>query len=128
MFDTALGLPLHPLLVHLPIVLLPLSAVGVVLLVVAPSLRRRLAVPTLILLAVGALGSIAAMLSGNALAERVGQPGGHAQLGTALVVASICYCCSQEGGCWVRPAQSVRECSPAPSAGSRPLRQSASSR
>lgn len=91
MYDTALGLPLHPLLVHLPIVLLPLSAVGVVVLVVAPSLRRRLAVPTLILLAIGALGSIAAMLSGNALAERVGQPGGHAQLGTALVVASICY-------------------------------------
>lgn len=91
MFDTAFGLPLHPLLVHLPVVLLPLSAVAMVLLVLAPSLRQRLAVPAFVLVAAGALGTVAAMLSGTAFVERVGDPGVHAQLGTALMVCSLFY-------------------------------------
>ena len=91
MFDTAFGLPIHPLLVHLPVVLLPLVAVGVILVVIKKDWRARFAVPLLALLAIGALGAVGAMLSGNALAVRVGVPAQHQQLGLMLAIAALLY-------------------------------------
>lgn len=63
------GLPLHPMIVHAPVVLIPLVAAGLVLLLVRPSLRRPLG-PILAVLAVGALvTSFAAVWSGEQLGE-----------------------------------------------------------
>ena len=53
MLDTVLGLPLHPLVVHAVVVLLPLVALGVMALAVVPRWRARLALPLLGLLVVG---------------------------------------------------------------------------
>lgn len=91
MFDTFLGLPLHPLLVHVPVVLLPLAAVAVLLLVARPRWRRAHAVPTLAVLTLGALGTVGALLSGRRFAARVGLPGDHERLGTALLWVSLLY-------------------------------------
>ena len=44
MFDSFLGLPLHPLVVHGAVVLLPLAALGVIALVLRSAWRERFAV------------------------------------------------------------------------------------
>jgi cytochrome b involved in lipid metabolism len=88
-FDTIGGLPLHPLTVHAASVLIPLSAVALVLLVFVPKWRKAY-----LPLTIGALGvsvglAFAAKQSGEALAARVGNPGEHQELGDLLFPASI---------------------------------------
>lgn len=65
------GLPAHPFLVHMPVVLLPLALVGVLLCLVIPKWRAALIYPTAILGIVGAIGAILASQSGEWLQERV---------------------------------------------------------
>jgi len=84
-FDVQFGLPLHPLAVHVPVVLLPLGALAVLLLLVVPRWRAALAWPVVAVLGIAAVGSLAAKLSGEALAQRVGDPGQHQELGNWLV-------------------------------------------
>lgn len=47
-FDLVGGLPLHVLVVHAAVVLLPLAALGVIALVAVPRLRSRYSVLTLV--------------------------------------------------------------------------------
>ena len=75
MFDTVLGLPVHALVVHAVVVLVPLSALGVAAIAVVPRWRERFG--TLVL-----LGSTAALAmvpvatrSGDRLDERLGATG-----------------------------------------------------
>jgi hypothetical protein len=69
--DELFGLPAHPLVVHLPVVLLPLAVVGVAAMMVRPAWYRHFRWPVLVITAVGALGAIFAANSGEALEERV---------------------------------------------------------
>ena len=89
MFDTINGLPIHPLVVHAVVVLLPLSILGVLALVIRPAWRPRYG----ILVAGCALVATAlvpvATQSGEALEKHVGDPGGHAQLGDQLLWFAI---------------------------------------
>lgn len=76
--ETFFGIPAHPLLVHIPAVLLPLAAVGVVVMLIRPSwhLRYRWAV-----LAVGLIGTIGAIMAadaGESLEERIEATKGYA--------------------------------------------------
>lgn len=103
MLDSILGLPVHPLLVHLPVVLLPLAAAGLVALVAKPSWRPRFAVPLLGLLALGAVGALGAKLSGSPFSERVGFPAQHASFGDATaIVAGVLLAV---GGWWLLAAR-----------------------
>ena len=63
MLDQLLGLPAHPLLVHLPVVLLPLVALGVVALAARPAWRPRYAGLVLVGAVVGALGVLSATIA-----------------------------------------------------------------
>lgn len=99
MLDSAFGLPLHPLLVHLPVVLLPLAALTILGLVVRPSWRARYGIAALGLLVLGAGGAVLAKLSGDALAERVGIPATHENWGTILMIVSLVYLVL--GGGWL---------------------------
>ncbi|WP_405219859.1 cytochrome b5-like heme/steroid binding domain-containing protein [Agrococcus sp. Ld7] len=100
-FDLAFGLPLHPLAVHVPVVLLPLGAIGVVLTLLVPSWRTSLAWPTVAVLGVAAVGALVAKLSGEALAERVGSPGQHEQLGNwVLIMAAILFAATLAWWLW----------------------------
>ena len=65
------GIPAHPLLVHLPAVLLPLAAIGVVVMVIRPAWHRRYRWAVLAIGFVGALGAILAAQAGESLEEQI---------------------------------------------------------
>ncbi len=88
-FDTIGGLPLHPLTVHAASVLIPLSAIALVLLVFVPKWRKAYLPLTIGALAVSVGLAFAAKQSGEALAARVGTPADHQELGDLLFPASI---------------------------------------
>lgn len=100
MLDIVLGLPLHPLVVHAVVVLLPLVGLGVVALAVVPRWRPRFALALLGLLIMGAGSAVLAMLSGNALTGRVGLPATHQTLGTALAYSAVGYLLLAGGWLW----------------------------
>jgi cytochrome b involved in lipid metabolism len=89
LFDTIGGLPLHPLTVHAASVLIPLSALALVILVFVPKWRKAYFPLTIGALAVSVGLSFAAKQSGEALAARVGNPADHQALGDILFPASI---------------------------------------
>lgn len=76
------GLPLHPLVVHLVVVALPVGALATAAAVVSPWFRARFGTLSVLTLTVGALASVAAFLTGQRLAEAVPFPERHAVLGT----------------------------------------------
>jgi cytochrome b involved in lipid metabolism len=88
-FDTIGGLPLHPLTVHAASVLIPLSAIALVLLVFVPKWRKAYLPLTVGALAVSVGLAFAAKQSGEALAAQVGNPADHQELGDLLFPASI---------------------------------------
>ncbi|MBI1352046.1 MAG: hypothetical protein GC156_13115 [Actinomycetales bacterium] len=83
-FDTVAGLPLHPLVVHAVVVLIPLTAVGAIVMVLRRSFSRRYGALVVGLAAVGAVSAVIAKESGERLAARVGTPTEHADLGSVL--------------------------------------------
>lgn len=75
-FDTLFGLPAHPLLVHAPIVMLPLAAIGAVMLIL-PSWRRRIGWIVVGLAGLSVVFTQLAISSGWALEESVEDSGSH---------------------------------------------------
>lgn len=89
MFTTFNGLPLHPLVVHAIVVLLPIAALGTIAIAVWPRLRRRYG---WLVVAAGAGSTVlipVATQSGEYLERQVGDPGAHAQLGDQLIWFAI---------------------------------------
>jgi hypothetical protein len=82
--DTWLGLPVHVLVVHAVVVLVPLAAIGALIMVFRPAFSRRFGVIVVIVAVVGLIGSILARFSGEQLAGRVGFPDPHSELGAVL--------------------------------------------
>jgi uncharacterized membrane protein len=85
MFDLINGIPVHPLVVHAVVVLLPLAIVGTIAIVLRPEWRARYGV-----LVVAAAAAATALIpvatsSGEALEKHVGDPGKHAALGDQLI-------------------------------------------
>ena len=89
MFDTFLGLPLHPLVVHAAVVLLPLAALGVMALALVRRWRERYAALVLLGLVVAVAATLVAKESGEALERTVGSPGVHAEWGDRLPLAAV---------------------------------------
>ncbi|MEV0267887.1 DUF2231 domain-containing protein [Hamadaea sp. NPDC050747] len=83
--ETINGLPLHPLVVHAVVVLLPLAALGVIALAARPAWRRRYAGLTTLVALAATLSIPLATESGEHLERRVGDPGAHAELGDTLI-------------------------------------------
>ena len=88
-FDTIDGLPIHPLAVHVAVVLLPLSALALALLVFVPKWRKTYLPLTLIGLTIATVFTFIARESGEALADRVGEPQTHEELGGILFPAAV---------------------------------------
>jgi len=65
------GLPAHPLVVHLPIVLVPLAALGALAIAVVPAWRARFGVLTVAIATVALVGVQLAMGSGEELEDHV---------------------------------------------------------
>ena len=74
LLDTVAGLPVHPLVVHLAIVLLPLSVLGVVASIYLPPVSKRYLSLSALGTLLGTGATFLAKQSGEALAERVGLP------------------------------------------------------
>lgn len=69
--DKLFGLPAHPFLVHIPIVLLPLAAIGVVLMAVKPAWHQRFRWAVLGICTVGTIGIVLAASAGEQLDSRI---------------------------------------------------------
>ena len=91
LFDTVAGLPVHPLVVHFAIVLLPLATLGVLISIFFPKIRSRYLSLSLIGVFIGTGATFVAKQSGEALAERVGLPVRHADLGENLLIALVIF-------------------------------------
>ncbi len=91
LFDTIAGLPVHPLVVHFAVVLLPLATLGVILTILIPKLRSRYLGLSVLGVFLGTGAAFVAKESGEALSERIGLPARHADLGTKLFVTSAIF-------------------------------------
>ena len=69
------GIPAHPLVIHAVVVLLPLAAVGTLLVVASPVWRRQLGVWVLLLALAGVAAVPVAQLTGSQLAASFGGGG-----------------------------------------------------
>lgn len=95
-FDLIGGLPLHPLAIHAAVVLVPLSAAGVVLYVVIPRWREALRWPLLVTSTVAAAATLLGYLSGEPLQDRLGLGESravqrHAELGEQSLIVVLVW-------------------------------------
>jgi cytochrome b involved in lipid metabolism len=82
--DLISGLPIHPLINHAVAVLVPLSAIGALLVIFVKRFRATYSPLVLIAVISGAVSAFVAEQSGEALSERVGLPNAHAVQGERL--------------------------------------------
>jgi hypothetical protein len=75
MFDTVLGLPVHALVVHAVVILLPLSAAGVVAIAAVPRWRERYGTVVLLVSTAALVAVPVATQSGEKLQARLGASG-----------------------------------------------------
>jgi len=75
MFDTIFGLPVHALVMHVVVVLVPLAAAGVVAIAVVPRWRERFGVLVLAIATAGLAAVPVATRSGSKLEDRLGASG-----------------------------------------------------
>ena len=85
MFDLINGIPVHPLVVHAIVVLLPLATLGTIAIAVRPRWRRPYGPLVVAAALVATVLCPVATSSGEQLEKRVGDPGDHAALGDTLV-------------------------------------------
>jgi hypothetical protein len=88
-FDLFNGLPVHALVVHAVVVLLPLACLGTIAIAVRPSWRRTYGVLVVWCAAAATVLIPVATSSGEELEHRVGNPGEHAELGDQLIWFAI---------------------------------------
>lgn len=79
MFDSVMGLPVHALVVHAVVVLVPLASFGVIAMAVVPRWRERFGVAVLAIAVAGLAAVPVATRSGGKLEDRVGAGGVVAQ-------------------------------------------------
>lgn len=89
LFSAIAGLPMHPLVVHFAVVLLPLAGLALVAEVVVAKWADRFGLITVAGLAAGTAAAFVAKESGEALAAQVGEPPIHAQWGDVLPVLAL---------------------------------------
>lgn len=89
--DLITGLPVHPLIIHGVVVLVPLAAIGVLLVMFISKIRRTYSPLVLGTLYVSTIFAFLATQSGEALAERVGLPNPHATQGERLLYVVVAF-------------------------------------
>jgi uncharacterized membrane protein len=92
--DKISGLPAHPLLVHVPVVLVPLAALGALAMAFWPWLRARIGWIVAGLAVLGGLGALLAASAGESLQESKPENAAishHAELGDAAKMWGIIF-------------------------------------
>jgi uncharacterized membrane protein len=98
--NTIFGLPAHPLLVHIPIVLIPLLALMGVAIAVRPAWRSGLSIPTFGTAIVTFFGLWFAADSGESLQDQVKRSAAvqnHAEMGNQLKTIGLLFCLAAAG-------------------------------
>jgi uncharacterized membrane protein len=90
-FDLITGLPVHPLIIHLVVVMVPLSVLFMCLAIFLPRVRKVLTPIALAFAGIAAASAVIAERSGVALQERVGPSGLHGEQGIALTPVVIMF-------------------------------------
>src|SRR5262245_56517642 len=91
------GLPAHPLIVHLPVVLIPLAALGAVVIAVSPNWRQRIGWLVVIAAGISTVFVPLATGSGEALGDMVEDSGSrrliheHSELGEQLLPVMVIF-------------------------------------
>lgn len=89
MFDLINGIPVHPLVVHAVVVLLPVAVLGTIAIALRPRWRVTYGPLVVAAAAIATLLVPVATSSGEELEKRVGDPGEHAELGEQLLFFAI---------------------------------------
>jgi cytochrome b involved in lipid metabolism len=89
--DLITGLPVHPLVIHAVVVLVPLAAIGALLVIFVPKFRVTYSPLVLIAVLLGTVTAFIATQSGEALSERVGLPKSHATHGERLSYVVLAF-------------------------------------
>jgi cytochrome b involved in lipid metabolism len=87
-FDLILGLPVHPLVVHLVVVFLPVFSLALIFIIFFPNFRKTYGPLVMAGLLISVAAAFVAKQSGEALSQRVGWPTNHANLGSQLLLIS----------------------------------------
>ena len=88
-FDLVTGLPVHSLIVHFAVVILPLAALALIAIVFVPKWRKPFGWVVMAGLLVGTGAAFVAKESGEQLADRIGLPKDHASLGDILPLIAV---------------------------------------
>lgn len=91
MTDTIFGLPTHTLVIHAAVVLLPLAALGGIIMGFSQRFSVRFGPVVVAVAAVGTVAAFGSRISGEELAKRVGNPEAHAQAGSLLPFIAVGY-------------------------------------
>jgi len=91
LFYTISGLPVHALIVHFAVVLLPLATASVIASIYSPKYRQKYLRASVIGTFLGTGAAFVAKESGEALAEKLGNPVTHSNLGSALAATSALF-------------------------------------
>jgi len=83
------GLPLHPLVVHVVVVVLPAAVLGLIAVTVRPALRARYDVPVVAALVLGAIAAVLAAKAGEELALVTGISEEHRFWGENLAIGAV---------------------------------------
>jgi len=89
LLDTINGLPIHALVVHAVVVLVPLAALGAILVVVIRSFSRRYASLVVVISGIAFVSSLLAKESGEQLAKHLGTPTDHAAVGQVMPIVAL---------------------------------------
>jgi len=89
--DLITGLPIHPLINHGVVVLVPLAAIGALLVIFIPKLRPNYSPLVLVTVLLATGSAFIATESGEALSERVGLPNAHATQGERLSYVVLAF-------------------------------------
>jgi uncharacterized membrane protein len=83
------GLPVHALIVHFAVVILPLAATALIALIYMPKLKGQYSFITTVGIVLGSAAVLVAKQSGEALAEKIGTPVKHSNYATLLTAAAF---------------------------------------
>lgn len=108
MSDTIFGLPSHTLVVHAAVVLLPLAALGAVIMGFSQRFSLRFGPVVVAVAAVGTVAAFASRISGEEFAERVGNPEEHAEAGELLPFIAVGFLVALVG-LWLLDRRGARD-------------------
>ena len=89
MFETIFGLPTHPLVVHAAVVLVPLAAIGAIIMAFAPKFSVRFGPAVVVIAAIGVVASILSRQSGESLALLRGVSADHQSSGSLMPLFAL---------------------------------------